>query len=156
MSKKQGEVFGPRIRKNWEIFGRVFHLSPHLTSPEFRTFVFYPRGLCKLKMAIFTNYPKSAKKLAAKFNKFHIFGGIPIWQEIWSPKTSWGHETWRKGKRTPRWCARGEDMLAHPPIDGAEFWTRKNLTAMMRQGNQQKFKPRCEVSTKIDHFVRWF
>ena len=31
---------------------------------------------------------------------------------------------WRKGKRTPRWCARGEEKLAHLPIDGAEFRTR--------------------------------
>ena len=95
-----------------------------LTPSEIRTLVFYPRGLRKLNVAIFTNYPKSAKKLAAKFNTFHIFGGKPIWQEIWSPKTSCGHETWRKGKRTPRWCARGEEKLAHRPIDGAEFRTR--------------------------------
>ena len=34
------------------------------------------------------------------------------------------NEMWRKGKRTPRWCARGEEKLAHLPIDGAEFRTR--------------------------------
>ena len=34
------------------------------------------------------------------------------------------NEMWRKGKRTPRWCARGEEKLAHLPIDGAEFRPR--------------------------------
>ena len=34
------------------------------------------------------------------------------------------NEMWRKGKRMPMWCARGEEKLAYLPIDGAKFRTR--------------------------------
>ena len=105
-------------------FWPCFHLSAHLTPTEFRTFVFYPCGLCKSNVAIFTNYPKSAKSWLQYSILFISLVWNPICQEICSPKTCCGHGMWRKGKRTPRWCARGEEKLAHLPIDGAEFWTR--------------------------------
>ena len=104
-------------------FWPCFHLSPHLTPPEFRTNVFYSHGLCKFNVAIFTNYSKSAKSWLQYSILFMSLVWNPICQEIWSSKTC-GHGMWRKGKRTPRWCARGEEKLAHLPIDGAEFWTR--------------------------------
>ena len=124
MSKKQGEVFGPRIRKKWwRIFGSTFHLSPNLIPAE--------SGHLSLTHVGSANslWPSSQiipnpQKVGCKIQHISYLWWKTICQEIWSPKRSCGLEMRRKGKRTPRWCARGEEKLAHLPIDGAEFRTR--------------------------------